>query len=418
MILYIVRYFAIVIIQSVLILAFKDLVNKKIKISFKFALIVLLYSFIELFLSHYVSIPINGIICIIYFSLLMKYFLKLNFKETIFYILILWLMGIILDMAIMLLFNTIGVFIPVLDVTADYVKPVASLLMALCIILLVNNNYIQIGANNLYKFVNKINISTFKLLLLILCYLLLDVICIINIHNRYMIIILLGIMLLFTYNLFYRYEIVMLKTTNKILIHNNDFYIRLVNDYRIMKHNLINNLLGLKTVSNKKTKLLIDDLIKEYNSSFKEAKNVNDIPSGLNGIVFEKLYNIDCDSLNLTVDNKLNENIFNYLSAKSYNLLCEALGIALDNAIESAINSNDKILYLQFKEDKDCILIVLVNSFSGVLDLESLGKINYSSKINGHGFGLFTLFEKRKLNITTNIKNNLFRVEISINKKK
>ena len=95
MILYIVRYFAIVIIQSVLILAFKDLVNKKIKISFKFALIVLLYSFIELFLSHYVSIPINGIICIIYFSLLMKYFLKLNFKETIFYILILWLMGII-----------------------------------------------------------------------------------------------------------------------------------------------------------------------------------------------------------------------------------------------------------------------------------------------------------------------------------
>ena len=53
-----------------------------------------------------------------------------------------------------------------------------------------------------------------------------------------------------------------------------------------------------------------------------------------------------------------------------------------------------------------------------VLDLESLGKINYSSKINGHGFGLFTLFEKRKLNITTNIKNNLFRVEISINKKK
>ena len=71
---------------------------------------------------------------------------------------------------------------------------------------------------------------------------------------------------------------------------------------------------------------------------------------------------------------------------------------------------------MRFRENENEIIVTLINSFSGSLDLEVLGKINYTSKKKGHGYGLFTLFEKKKINIKNSIKNNLFQVEFKIPK--
>ena len=99
------------------------------------------------------------------------------------------------------------------------------------------------------------------------------------------------------------------------------------------------------------------------------------------------------------------------------NLLCEALGVLIDNALEASCVSNDKIIYLQFLETNDNINIKIINSFSGVLDLERLGTINYSSKSKGHGLGLYSIFGRSKIKVKTNIKNNLFCNEIIVKKK-
>lgn len=58
-----------------------------------------------------------------------------------------------------------------------------------------------------------------------------------------------------------------------------------------------------------------------------------------------------------------------------------------------------------------------MNSFKGQIDTDALGTIEYTSKSNGHGLGLYSLFNKKSLYITTSIKNNYFRSEIKVNKK-
>ena len=223
--------------------------------------------------------------------------------------------------------------------------------------------------------------------------------------------------LLFVINfIIQQFQIISLKESIKLLNKNNEFYLNLIDEYRILKHNLISNLSGIKSVTNKKTRALIDDLITEYNSILKLPKNFKEIPTGISGIVYEKIYSANNSQLQLKVDNKLKNNIIEILSARKFNALCEALGITLDNAIEAAEQSNEKILYLEFTEDENKLILKIVNTFSGVVDIDELGKKNYTSKKKGHGLGLFSILNKKDIKLTTIIKNNKFISVVTVNK--
>ena len=122
------------------------------------------------------------------------------------------------------------------------------------------------------------------------------------------------------------------------------------------------------------------------------------------------------ENLNITTINHIDEHILEKITPKSYNLLCEALGVVLDNAMEAAKESEDKIVYLHFTEVEDQIKIKVMNTYTGIIDIEKLGTINYTSKKKGHGIGLFSLIEKKKLDIRNSLKNNFFITNIAINK--
>lgn len=209
----------------------------------------------------------------------------------------------------------------------------------------------------------------------------------------------------------------MLKETNNLLSKNIDFYIKRINEYRILKHNLKSKLNGLKSVSNKKSIPYINELIEEYNDRMIIPKDIMEVPNGLNGIIYEKVYEFNNKDLQITVENKIKKEILKILTPKNYNLLCEALGVTLDNALEAASKSKDKIVYLKFNESKENIIIKIMNTFSGSIDLDKLGTINYSSKNLGHGLGLFSLLSKDNLKISTCIKNEFFINTILIPKK-
>jgi len=59
----------------------------------------------------------------------------------------------------------------------------------------------------------------------------------------------------------------------------------------------------------------------------------------------------------------------------------------------------------------------IINTFAGSLDLERIGSIEYTTKEEGHGLGLFSLFGRKNLSVTTTIKNNLFINNIEIKKR-
>ena len=214
-----------------------------------------------------------------------------------------------------------------------------------------------------------------------------------------------------------KYENITLKQTNAILIKNNEFYTKLLDNYRILKHNLISQLIGIKSVSNKNTKKLIDDLIKQYNETYNTTQYIKEMPSKVSGIIYEKLYNFKQKDIKLTVDNKIKNDLFNLISPRSYNLLCEALGVLFDNAMEATSETKEKIIYLKFEEKEEEIKITIINTFVGKIDIEKIGSKNYTHKENGHGLGLYSLMGRNKLQIKYHIKNNLFFSEIFIEKR-
>ena len=93
------------------------------------------------------------------------------------------------------------------------------------------------------------------------------------------------------------------------------------------------------------------------------------------------------------------------------------MGVTLDNALEASLNSKEKVVYLKLSETNEKIIINIQNTFSGSIDFDKLGKINYSSKGTNHGLGLASLLRKSEIELTTSIKLNLFIVKILVNKK-
>ena len=418
---YFINFLIIVVFQIVILHIIAQFVKSDVKCNKKMILFILSSSLVEMFLTYKFAGAINAIICIIYFVLICNYLFKLKLKEILYYFIMIWLMGSIVDIAIMLIVDIVTSNMLLVKTNVSYIKPICSLAMMIILMVIFKLDLTKSLVEKLYKNLNVSNLSFLILLFILIVYILLDIICVIYLDNPIMIFILLCTFIMVSlytvYVAYSKYEINTLKQTNALLIRNNQAYSKIIDDYRIFKHNIINQLLGIKSVSNKKSKILIDSLIKEYNDKFLINKNLKDVPSGLTGLVYEKILNFNDQELNISVNNKLNHDIFNLISPRSYNLLCEALGVLIDNALEASCVSNDKIIYLQFLETNDNINIKIINSFSGVLDLERLGTINYSSKSKGHGLGLYSIFGRSKIKVKTNIKNNLFCNEIIVKKK-
>ncbi len=405
--------------QFFIIYSIKKFSNKKVKLKLPIILIMIIASIIECFLSQKLQPIINCIICITYFLILSKFTLQMKLKDAIFYNFIVWFFIIIIDMSAMLIFNLSQIIFPILKENIELVKSLCTIIYGI-LLFLPDIRIIKKIVEKSYKFYQKITYSNLFIIVIFVLYFLLDAISIKNLQNNAVIEIVISssIILALTIIKFIlnKYEIETLKKTNNLLIKNNEFYIKLLNDYRILKHNLTSQLLGIKNVADEKSQKLIADIIKKYNKSFQFSQDLKDTPSGVNGLIYEKVYNFNKKQIQIAVDNKITSDILTVLTPHSYNLLCETLGVVLDNALEATYKSKEKIVYLKFTETTENIEITVINTFNGTIDIDKLGTINYSTKGKQHGVGLFSILNRKKINIKTTLKNNLFIIEIKIKK--
>lgn len=73
---------------------------------------------------------------------------------------------------------------------------------------------------------------------------------------------------------------------------------------------------------------------------------------------------------------------------KSVDLL-RVLGIYLNNANEAALESEEKRVELSITDNNSTITIVVRNSYHTKPDMQHLSDLNYTTKGNGHGYGLY-----------------------------
>lgn len=165
-------------------------------------------------------------------------------------------------------------------------------------------------------------------------------------------------------------------------------------EYRAYKHELLNNLLALKSIKNKNTKEFdssLDELISLYNTKSSGIKNIYKLPSGLKCIVYYKLNDIDEDKYNVNVNISKQVSInLEKVDHKEYMSLCKIMGIVLDNAIEAMKNSEGKTLNIDVYKEKDNVIIEVDNTFDkSTTDITKIYSKNYSTKGKNRGLGLY-----------------------------
>lgn len=187
------------------------------------------------------------------------------------------------------------------------------------------------------------------------------------------------------------------ETTSKYLqlADYADITNNLLEDYRIVAHEHKNQLLVIRSMANPNNKELlnyIDDLLeKRENIKYPWIGQLNHLPiSGLKGLINYKLMEMEQKKLNIniTVSKEIMKSKLKKLSIKEKDGLYSIMGVYLDNMIQAAETSKEKEISIEIYKEKNDVVFLLANSYSGKIDMDKIDNYGYSTKGKNHGIGL------------------------------
>lgn len=199
-------------------------------------------------------------------------------------------------------------------------------------------------------------------------------------------------------------------------------YEKIIDENRINKHEMLNNLIILRSFKNKNSKeynKVLDDLIVTYdNNSDACVKNISKLPTGLKGILYYKVNDMRKKGINLNINiSKRVSSPLEKLPADEYVILSKILGIVMDNALEASLKSEEKIIVIEVFEEAGNVIISIENTYSIKVNINDLKKKNFSTKGKNRGLGLYiaNILLKKSKHITMEQKaEKLFTTIITI----
>ena len=214
-------------------------------------------------------------------------------------------------------------------------------------------------------------------------------------------------------------------STLKNLVEYED----MIDKYRVSNHENKNQLQMIRTMIHQKDKTVekyIDNLLDNvYMVNEKLMMDVSMLPSGIKATIYTKMVMMENKriSYKLNVDRKLRYVDFFDRDANietSLNI-CDILSVFLDNAIEEIENKKDPEIYIEvFYDEKDEELTFEISNkiYNKEIDLNKLPEKGYTTKSNGHGYGLSLVSEivsaNSRLENKTIIKNNIFTQRLTL----
>ncbi len=394
------------------------------KIGLKLVLMYLFGAVSVILIKIYDIQLLNHVFFFIYFPLFFYMIKALPLKKLIFYVLVVWLSGIAVDI-LTILFTSIILYLFNLSFNLyldnyEYVSMLLTICVTIFLIFISYKKYLNSLVSKLYSKVTNTKHLDFLLTVFAIFIFLVGMTMFLNVKNLSINVLLtvVIVLMIITFAVLVRYKISIEENLKylKTLKENNEFYIKMEDENRIFQHNLIAKLLSIKSVANKKAISLIEDLISQFNKNIDFSNSIKIIPYGLNGIVYQKLYPY-LKKINIKINNEINYDIFNVLKPRRYNVLVEKVVIALDNAIESSLHSKSKNIVINMCDVDDCILIEIQNTFGNDINLDLLGNINYSTKGKKHGLGLFSIMRNNEASVSVKIVNNTFISKITTKKR-
>lgn len=403
---------------------YKLIRNNKTKIIRKCIFMPLMIPLITFFVNKLNNPILSLLINLVLFCLLIKLTFNISMKEALYFSIIINIFCMFCDSLISIVIgksniNFFKIFYQNKIYRSFLTIPVFTLTFFIFLI-----KKVRIFLNNIYdKYIFKIKITVKFALGVIFAVLSFILFCLINaylnansITHFFIIIDILIFIIIFYILIKILYKEYQTKMLSKKIMEENKYMKDIARQEKEFKHNLINNLLGIKTVASKKVNQLIDELISEYKTDYKKILNINDLPDGILSIIYRKAYEENMDNLNLVVDNKIKKDLIDILSPKNYNKFCTSIGILFDNALDAVKSCKEKIIEINFLEDKEYIYYIQKNSFNNVIDLERTGTKEYTTKKSGHGIGLNYVKKLKNIETKNEVINNMFITKLKVKK--
>lgn len=207
-----------------------------------------------------------------------------------------------------------------------------------------------------------------------------------------------------------------LEIRNKYLNDNVKHYELISDDYSELKHNLNHDFMAIRSVANQEAQELIDEIMQKYNKNYSWTTKIGKIPKGIQGLFCIKIYEGKKENIDIEVKSKVEDNINEQIKMRTYSKLCDTIGITVDNAITAAKRSKEKAIYIDMAKKDNILEIKIMNTFKDMLDLEQLGTFKYSTKEKKSGIGLSYLNKilKKDIEIKKEIINNIFIVSLCV----
>lgn len=384
----------------------------------KHNILMMIVSNIFLLFVRNLNIVVLKTISLLIFLIVNVYLIKkTNFVKLVFYATFVWAFAMIYDLIFMFLisFACKNLNIELVGYIGLGIMYISSIALQLIYNIVSRQKFHKLLAQKMYHLFLKVNKYIIAFVVISLALFGANSVSNINEFNKVFLIILICF-----FTICIIVQMVMLKynkminiQTNKLILDNNQFYINLNLDTRIFKHNLIHKLDSVKSLGNEKVNFLVDNIIEECMLLKDSVKELDKLPNGINGFIQRKIYPYK-DNIDVLVENELSEDLFDIIKMKHYNKLCEVIGVTLDNALEALKSTSDKVIYINIFKTKENINVIIKNSFDATLDVDSIGKINYTSKGKNHGVGLFSILFNRNIKTKIRIVNNIFETLLVI----
>lgn len=413
-----ISYLTVVLTMTIYVLCFKSCIKEKLHLSLFKIIDLLILSFLMMLNNLHFPLFSKSLVSLAYILILCKLFFRRKWNITIYYVLIISVVSIIAEYLISALFS-FG-FHDIEELNSSFIAK-----SALTIIMIVPTYFIFVipvfikGLQKLEEMLiqkRDYNIFFFILIIIISIF---SSIYIKNYENYSVyisaVLVITGVSITIIGLLKIGFSKEKLLIRYKFLQENITNYEKIADEYSELKHNLNNDLLAIRSVADNKTIKIVDEKIKKYNKNYSWISDIGKIPKGIQGILYLKMSEVKKQGINLEVNSKTSSIIEN-INPQDYTALCDILGICMDNAIEAALDSKEKSIFISIFEEDYKLNIQIMNTFNSKIDLQKLGLKNYSTKNRKGGIGLnyINKMKKQNISIKKEIINNIFIISIKV----
>lgn len=133
---------------------------------------------------------------------------------------------------------------------------------------------------------------------------------------------------------------------------------------------------------------IISDYVKGKNEKYTSFQYLP--ANGIKGLFYYKASEAEDNDIKLSVNvsPKIENSFLDDLGVNDFKQFGILLGVYLDNAIDASKESKEKQMSIEVYKINEDIEIIISNTYTGVINLDSIGKTKYTTKGKNHGYGL------------------------------